>query len=121
MEIFKVEEFNQMENPNPGVSISQDILTDKQKAKDLGGKFGLLVPGSRVPYHFHVKRESVIIGISGEAIEVVDGEEIPIKANEILFIATGEKHGTVNKTDKDFRYLAFFTAPPDKADFIEVK
>jgi quercetin dioxygenase-like cupin family protein len=83
--------------------------------------FGLLVPGSQVPYHYHNDRESIIIVISGEAIEVVEGKETPIKAGDILFIPAGEKHSMINRSNQDFRYLEFFTFPPLSADFIEVK
>ena len=118
MEVFKIEDFNKMENPTPGKFFRQEFLT---KAKDLGGMFGLLVPNSQVPYHYHQKRESVIIAISGEAIEVIEGKEIPIKANDVLYIPAGERHNTINRTDKDFRYIEFFTCPPVTADFVEVK
>ena len=121
MKLFKIEEFNKMENPTPGKFFRQEILTSEHKAKDVGGMIGLLVPGSQVPYHYHRKRESIIIVISGEATEIVEGEEIPIKVNDVLYIPAGEKHTVVNRTDKDFRYLEFFTCPPVTADFIEVK
>jgi len=121
MEIFRAEEFNKVENPTPGKFFRREILTNEQKAKDLGGLFGLLVPGSQVPYHFHNKRESVIIAISGEATEIVEGKEIPVKTNDVLYIPPGEKHMAINRTDKDFRFLEFFTCPPVTADFVEVK
>lgn len=121
MEIFRIEELTKVENPNPGARFIREILTNEQKAENLGGLFGLLVPGSQVPYHFHNKRESVIIAVSGEATEIIEGKEFPIKANDVLYIPAGEKHTTVNRTDKDFRYLEFFTCPPVMADFIEVK
>jgi len=121
MKIFKTDEFINMENPNPGESYRPEILTKEQKAKDLGGMFGLLVAGSQVPYHYHNKRESIIIVISGDATEIVEGREIPIKTGDILYIPAGEKHMTLNKSDKDFRYLEFFTCPPLSADFVEVK
>ncbi len=89
-------------------------------AKDLGGMFGLLPPGSRVPYHFHKRRESVIVVISGEATEVIAGKEITVKAGDILYIPAGEKHATINRSGSDFRYLEFFTTPPLSADFVEV-
>ncbi|MGD9228499.1 MAG: cupin domain-containing protein [Desulfobacterales bacterium] len=82
--------------------------------------FGLLPPGNQVPYHYHVRRESVIIAISGEAIEIVEGQEYPFKSGSVCHIAAGEKHTTVNRSDKDFRYLEFFTCPPVSADFVEV-
>ena len=68
-----------------------------------------------------MNRESVIVVISGEGTEVIDGKEIPIKAGDILFIPAGEKHTTINRSDKDLRYLEYFTCPPLGADFVEVK
>ena len=121
MMIFKSQEYINMENPNPGEPYRPEILTKEHGAKDLGGIFGLIAPGSQVPYHYHENRESVIIAISGEATEIVEGEEIPIEAGCILYISPGEKHMVVNRGDKDFRFLEFFTCPPLTADFVEVK
>jgi quercetin dioxygenase-like cupin family protein len=121
MKIFKTEEYVKMENPTPGKPYRPEILTADHGAKNLGGMFGLLVPGSQVPYHYHNNRESIIIAISGEAIEVIEGKEFPIKAGDVLYIPAGEKHTTINRSDKDFRYLEYFTYPPVGADFVEVK
>jgi oxalate decarboxylase/phosphoglucose isomerase-like protein (cupin superfamily) len=120
MKKFRIEDFVKMENPNPGARIKQEILTNEHKAKDLGGIFGLLPPGSQVPCHFHRMRESLIIAISGEATEIIENKEIPFKTNDVLYIPAGERHMTMNRTDKDFRYLEFFTFPPATADLIEV-
>ncbi len=46
---------------------------------------------------------------------------MPIKAGDVLFIPAGEKHQTINRSGKDFRYLEFFTCPPLGADFVEAK
>jgi quercetin dioxygenase-like cupin family protein len=121
MKVFKSEEYVKMPNPTPGQPYRPEILTKEHHAKNLGGMFGLLVAGSQVPYHYHNSRESVIIAISGEATEVVEGKEFPIKAGDVLFIPAGEKHTTINRSQKDFRYLEFFTHPPIGADFVEVK
>ena len=120
MEIFKIGEYIKKKNPNPGERYVQELLTSKQRAENMGGIFAVLSAGGKVPYHYHNKRESIIIAISGEATEVVEGEETPIKANDVLYIPAGEKHGTINRTDKDFRYLEFFTSEPGVRDFIEV-
>ena len=120
MEIFRIEKFIKAENPEPGTRYMQEILTSKHKAENLSGIFVVLVPGGQVPYHFHKKRESIIIAISGEATETVEGKEIPIKANDILFIPAGEKHGMANKTYKEFRFIEFFTGSPGVVDFVEV-
>ena len=121
MKIFKSEEYIKMANPTPGKPYRPEVLTKDHQAKNVGGMFGLLVPGSQVPYHYHNNRESIIIVISGEATEVVEGKEIPIKAGDILFIPAGEKHAMINGSNQDFRYLEFFTCPPLSADFMEVK
>ena len=121
MKLFKIEDYIQMENPTPGEPYRPEILTTEHKANDMGGMMGLLVPGSQVPYHYHEKRESVIFFISGEGIEFIEGQEFPIKAGDVLFIPAGEKHTTLNRSDRDLRYLEFFTCPPVKSDFIEVK
>ena len=121
MKIFKAEEYINKENPTPGESYRPEILTEAHNAKNLGGMFGLLVAGSQVPYHYHNKRESVIVAISGVAVEVVEDEEIPFTAGDIIYLSPGEKHMTVNRSENEFRYLEFFTCPPVTADFVEVK
>lgn len=140
MKIFKAEDYIEIENPNPGkpykfrmkdyIIMSNPnhdspyrlvILSHKHKAENLGGIFGLLIPDSQVPYHYHNKRESLIIILSGEGTEIIEGEEIPIKAGDILYIPAGEKHTMLNRSDQEFRYLEFFTCPPLTADFVEVK
>jgi quercetin dioxygenase-like cupin family protein len=121
MKIFKSEEYIKMANPTPGTPYRPEILTKEHQAKNLGGMFGLLVAGSQVPYHYHNHRESIIIVLSGEATEVIEGQEIQIKAGDVLFIPAGEKHTTINRSNQDFRYLEFFTCPPLTADFVEVK
>ena len=120
MKRFKTADYVQMENPTPGETFRPEILTDKHGAKDLGGMFGLLPPGTQVPYHYHKKRESVIMIISGEGIEIMDGEEIPISAGDVFFIPVGVKHTTINNSENDLRYLEFYTQPPVGADFVEV-
>ena len=120
MKLFRIDDYLQMENPHPDRPFRPEILFPGHKAKDLGGLFGLLAPGNQVPYHYHQNRESLIIVIDGEAIETVEGEAFLIKAGDVLFIPAGEKHMTVNQSEKDFRYLEFFTQPPLTADFVEV-
>ncbi|NNK12626.1 MAG: cupin domain-containing protein [Desulfofustis sp.] len=118
MKLFTTLEYLEIENPQPGESYRPEILTDADNAKELGGMFGLLSPGNQVPYHYHQNRESVIVVISGEAIEVIEGEEMVIKEGDIIFIPSGHKHMTINRSDQDSRYLEFYTRPPLHADFV---
>jgi quercetin dioxygenase-like cupin family protein len=121
MKIFKFEEYIKAENPAPGEIFRPEILIDTDRAKDLGGIMGLLPPGKQIPYHYHNTRESIIIAISGEAVEIVEGNDYPFKTGTVFHIAAGEKHMTVNRSDEEFRYLEFYTCPPLDADFVEVR
>ena len=121
MKIFSSATFNIKENPTPGKLYRQEILTETHQANNLGGIFGLFPAGSQGVYHYHRERESLVIVISGEAIEVVEGKEHPIKAGDVIFIPAGEKHKIVNNSDKDFRFLEFYTCPPLLADKVELE
>lgn len=121
MKHFKTSPFLSMQNPNPREPHRVEILTGEDLFKDLGGLFGVLPPGCEIPYHFHKKRESVLIALSGEATEIVEGKEIAFREGEVICVSAGERHGLRNPSNRDFRYVEFFTCPPVSADFIEVK
>ncbi len=121
MKIFKTNDFIKLENPTPGAPYKPEILTHEQGTKNLGGIFGVLPPGNPANYHYHQDRDSILIVLSGEATEIIEGGEIPIRAGDVIYIPPGEKHGVMNNSDKEFRYLEFFTHPPVRSDFVEVK
>ena len=120
MKIFRAEDFIQVKNPKPGQRFTKDILPREGESTELAGVFGLLEPHTQVPYHYHKERHSIIIVTGGEATEVVDGKEFPLKIHDVLYIPPGEKHMMLNKTDTAFRYLEFFTNLTP-GDFVEVK
>ena len=121
MEKFNITEFLKMKNPDPSKEYRKEVLTDPQTAKIIGGVFVILRPGDKMPYHYHKTRESVIIALSGEATEIVEGKEYALKANDILAIPAQEKHGTFNRSQKEFRYVEFFTRVPGVIDRIDAK
>jgi quercetin dioxygenase-like cupin family protein len=121
MKVFKVDDYLKKQNPTPGKTYREDTLTKADEAKELGGLFGIMVAGAQGEYHYHRQRESLLFIIAGEGAELVDGKEHPIKAGDVLFIRPGEKHTVVNKSDKDLRFLEFFTHPPVAADKIAVE
>lgn len=120
MKIIKIEEYQKMVNPTPGQPHRPELNLAVEGIKNLGGMFGLLAPHTQVPYHFHKNRESILIPISGEAIEIIEGKETLVKPGDVLLIPSGEQHATVNRSDNEFRFLEFFTCPPLSADFIKV-
>ena len=121
MKILKTSDFIKAENPTPGEFFRSDILTREDKGRELGGIFAILEAGNKVPYHYHEKRESIIVVISGEATEIVEGEQFPIEKGDVLFIPSRERHGMINGSDQDVRYIEFWTYPHLTTDFIKVE
>jgi quercetin dioxygenase-like cupin family protein len=122
--LFKAGDLMKMPSPTPAQLYRLEVLTDKDDAKNLGGIFGIMppaAPGAKPAYHYHKDRESIIMVISGEATEMMEGQEIPLKPGDVIFIRPMVKHTIMNRSDKDFRYIEFFTYPPVMADFIPVK
>ena len=117
MKLIKTENFLKMENPTPGEIYRKEILTGEDHANDLGGIVGLAPPKFEGPIHYHEKRESIIMVLSGEGLEVYEDQKIPIKAGDVIFIPPGVKHTTLNTSDEEFRFIEFYTYPPVQADF----
>jgi len=123
MKIFKIEDYVKLKNPTPGEVYRDYILTEDGKEKDnIIGFFGLLSPGNEVPSHIHKKRESIFIPISGEITVIWKGKEISVGPGVVVYMTPGKKHGLVNKTDKDVRFLEFCTHGPFiESDFEKVE
>ena len=118
MKLYRTSEYIEQENPSPGQRFRDEVLTESDLAKRLAGIFVILPAGEQVPFHYHKTRESLIYILSGEGIEKVESEAFPVKAGDVLFIPADEKHTIINTSDKDIRYLEFYS--PIKRDFIEV-
>jgi quercetin dioxygenase-like cupin family protein len=121
MKIIRFDELKRIANPTPGTPHRPEIKLDADRFKNLGGMFGLLPPGTKVPYHFHRERESILIPVSGEAVEIVEGAETAVGPGDMLLIPAGEKHTIENRSRREFRFVEFFTCPPLAADFVKVE
>ncbi len=119
MELFKIGDYIKKVNPKPDERLTVQLL--EKKAESMVGMFIVLPPGGSTPYHFHAKRESILIVVSGKAKELVEGKKIPIEANDILFIPTKQKHGVLNDSGKEFRFIEFQAGNPDVPDRVEVE
>ena len=129
MKIFNMEAFGKMENTDPDrpptlggdPQFVKDILTNMDGANDLNGHYISFPPGTEGIYHYHKKCESLMVIIGGEAVELVEGKEIPLKVGDVIYIPAGEKHSVINRSDMDFRFFEFFSSPPVTADKFAVE
>ncbi len=119
MKVIKAAELQKLQNPNPRERFKADQLSPNENARLLGGHFSMLYAGGVLPCHYHVTRESLIVLISGEIVEIVDGKEHLLKAGDAIFIGAGEKHQMENRSTQEARYLEFYT--PLAMDVVQVK
>ena len=88
MKLFKGKEFREFKNPSPGAVHRSDILDREDEAKELGGMFALLEPGKHIPLHHHERRETIIVVITGEAMEMIEADRFA--AADVLIAARGD-------------------------------
>ena len=116
MKVFNSQEYAKKENPTPGKTYKTNLL-EELNAESLCGNFTIVIPGEKGgAYHYHEKREHIIFIIAGEGVEIVEGQEFPVKAGDVLFVPAKEKHTIANKSDKDLRYLGFCSCTPGVPD-----
>jgi len=119
--IFTIDEYVKMSNPDAGKRYRLEILTEKDNATQMGG-IVILLPAKapKAAYHYHRNRESLLMVISGQAVEVVEGKKFPLKAGQLIYIPPRVKHVIYNNSDtEDLRYMEFYT--PTVRDVVEVK
>jgi quercetin dioxygenase-like cupin family protein len=121
LKIWKADLYRKMPNPTPGEWYRSSILGDEDRAKEMGGLVVILPSGKSVPYHYHKNRESILLFLSGQAVELYEDQEYPVEAGDVIFIPAGAKHAVINRSEKDIRFLEFFTHPPLEGDFIKVE
>jgi uncharacterized cupin superfamily protein len=87
-------------------------LSDGTAAQKLGCGFDVVPPGKMAcPYHLHHAQEEVFIVIEGEGTVRVDGEMLPIKAGDVIFIPAGPEypHHIINTSNAPLKYLSLST------------
>lgn len=121
MEIFNSTEYAKKKNPTPGKTYKTDLLAEVG-AQSLCGVFTIVMPGEKGGvYHYHEKREHLIFIIAGEGVEIVEGQEFPVKAGDVLFVPAEEKHTIVNNSKKELRYLGFYSCTPGEPDRVDLE
>ncbi len=89
------------------VSLSQGTA-----AKKLGAGYDEIPPGKMVcPYHFHHAQEEMFIIMEGNGTLRVAGENVPIRAGDVIFIPPGREypHHIINTSDAPLKYLSVST------------
>ena len=105
MKLFRKEDLTSPKNGLSGQVYRENILTNADTARALGGLLVVIPPGVEGQLHYHVKRESIQVFLSGEAVGYFTDREVPVKAGDVLFIRP-EKN-TRSATDRTRRFVSW--------------
>jgi uncharacterized cupin superfamily protein len=90
-------------------------------ARKLGASYDVVEPGKRgCPYHFHHAQEEMFIILEGAGTLRVAGEQLPIKAGDVIFIPPGPEypHQIINTSDAHLKYVSISTKEtPEIAEY----
>lgn len=117
--LIRTSELLDTPNPKPGERVRIPVLQEQtEHAQMLNGIFGCIPParpGSGPTYHYHVKRESIIHLLTGDATEMIDGKAVQLKPGDIIYIAPGVKHSLINNSaTEEVKFIEFYApAAPD--------
>lgn len=62
-------------------------------------------PGGKLSYQFHDKRQENWTVVQGEALVILDGEEINLSYGESIFIPRGAKHRIMNLSHEKLIFI----------------
>ncbi len=78
----------------PGVRIG--FIVTKERHPELSITLLEIEPEIEIPIHHHPREVDTIFVLSGEGLAFIDGKEISLKAEDVLVIPPGVKHGLKN-------------------------
>lgn len=81
-------------------------------ALKMGASIDILAPGKRgCPYHLHHAQEEMFVILEGSGTLRVAGENLPIKAGDVIFIPPGPEypHQIINTSAAPLKFLSIST------------
>lgn len=101
-----MEELRKLSTPKPGERFTERVIDEKDKSKKVQAIVAVVPPeAAHLEYHYHTENETLILVLSGEGKEIVEGKEYPVKANDIIYVPAQEKHTIQNTGKTDLKYL----------------
>ena len=71
-------------------------------------------PGASSDYHSHDWEHEVFV-LEGEGALISAEGEVPLKANDVIYVAPYEKHSLINKGHNNFRFICLVPLRGDTA------
>jgi len=93
--VFKVSEIARSEYlPNRGVFFAP--MLGRERGDAFGFYQGSMQPGCEIAREIHPETSETVYILSGEALGIVDGQEIPLHAGQVLHVDKNVHHGLRN-------------------------
>ena len=71
-------------------------------------------PGAAIGEEVHDDTDQLLVFIDGNGEARLDGETVPVTANDLVFVHAGVRHDFVNTGDRPLRIVTVY-APPEHA------
>jgi uncharacterized cupin superfamily protein len=87
-------------------------LSGGTAARKRGASIDIVAPGQRsCPYHYHQAQEELFVVLEGSGQLRVAGENLPLRAGDVVFIPPGPQypHQLINTSDAPLKYLSIST------------
>ncbi len=65
-------------------------------------------PGGGVPEHTHETEETYLI-LSGEGIMIIDGEEVPVKTGDVIYLMPMQQHELKNTGETEMKTVFVYS------------
>lgn len=125
-ELSMVKIFNIKDIPRTKVTDGREminIVDEKAGARNVGITKFIIKPGEAgSSYHWHRKRETILIITSGSAKQLIDGKEYTVEPNTVVFLPPGTRTRIIeNIGSTNFEMLEVFSPidPNDRVDVLE--
>ncbi|MFA5532563.1 MAG: cupin domain-containing protein [Candidatus Shapirobacteria bacterium] len=64
-------------------------------------------PGEIAESHYHKKQTEIFYFLNNNGYYIINDKKVFVKPEDVLVVEPGDKHVTINNTDKDFLYMVF--------------
>lgn len=100
--------FNHWEAPGRSpLTRSQRLVTKEVGASSITSGLTRFEPGARIALHYHNVEEQVTI-IEGDAVAIIDGERVELRAYDTTYVPAGVPHHFMNESSAPMAILYMY-------------
>ena len=118
---FTLVNLNELAEENPLGNGSQSSVIPVASEENASINFVQMVPGARIPLHYHESHDELVYIIEGEGMMEINGEEHILQPFDMLYIPLGAIHSLTAINDKNLKVISIFAPAFDGVDRVYVQ